>query len=145
MLAYFLDPDKGTRRRNVTRDRLSAVIRRFMGRSGSMAQNIGGQAYGLVQETVPHRRDNPNPDDRTLKDRIESEVFRNRKYSRESLNVDVADGVVELRGELPSESDIDDLIGQVKSVPDVREVVSYLHLPNTPAPNKESALRVTAP
>jgi osmotically-inducible protein OsmY len=144
-LMFFLDPARGERRRNMTMDRLGALFRRLGSQTEKKVKFVGGHAYGIVQETVPHRRDNPDPDDLTLRDRVETEIFRDRETSRERINVDVVEhGIVELRGELPHQEDIDDLIDRVKSIPDVREVHSYLHLPGTPAPNKQSVLRVPA-
>jgi osmotically-inducible protein OsmY len=142
-LAFFLDPDRGTRRRNMARDRLGAFFRRLSSRSARLAQHAGSQAYGIVQESVPHPRDNPNPDDRTLRDRIESEVLRDPKIKQSDVIFNVVGGVAELRGEMKSQQDIDDLITRVQSIPDVKGVISYLHLPGTPAPNKASALHTS--
>jgi osmotically-inducible protein OsmY len=142
-LAWFLDPNSGARRRNITRDKLRSLLRRGTREAERRVGYARGQAYGIVQERVPHRRDNPDPDDVTLRDRVESEVFRDRRIPKGQINVNVADGVVELRGELPSQGDIDYVVERVRQVPDVREIHNYLHLPGTPAPNKEEALRVS--
>lgn len=140
-LAFYLDPSRGAYRRNVTRDRLLSTFRHLAGRSEKMARFAGGQAFGLVQETVHLRpKDNPNPDDNTLRDRVESELFRDPKIPKGHINLSVVEGVVELRGELQSQDEIDGLIQQVKKIDGVRSVTSYLHLPGTPAPNKESAI-----
>lgn len=140
-LAYFLDPQNGTRRRNMAIDQLGGLIRNSTGKSQSAAQYVAGQAYGVVQKTIPHPHDNPNPDDQTLRDRVESEVLRNPKWKQSDVIFNVVNGVVELRGELPRPQDIDELINRVKSVTDVKGVNSYLHLPHTVAPNKIDAVR----
>ncbi|HCG01826.1 MAG TPA: hypothetical protein DEV93_14950, partial [Chloroflexi bacterium] len=62
--------------------------------------------------------------------------------SREHVNVEVAEGVVDIHGQLPSQAEIDDLVLRVKNVPDVKGVQTYLHLPGTPAPNKKDSLQV---
>jgi osmotically-inducible protein OsmY len=143
-LAYFLDPQQGARRRNTTRDQLGATLRRLAGRSEKMTRYLGGEAYGVLQETVHlNPPDNPNPDDKTLKDRIESEIFKNTETSRENINVNVAYGTVELRGELPTQEEIDDLVQRVRSIPNVQEIHNFLHLPGTPAPNKVTAIRAS--
>lgn len=90
-----------------------------------------------------HAPDNPNPDDNTLRDRIESEAFRHDTAPHGEYNLNVEDGVAVLRGQLSSEADIQRLIELVAQVPDVRAVESYLHTPGTPAPNKESALEAS--
>jgi len=94
-----------------------------------------------VKEKVGHKPNNLDPDDATLRDRVESEVFRDPETSREHINVNVVGGVVELRGEQRTQDDIDNLVKTVRSIANVKDVHNYLHLPGTPAPNKESALQ----
>jgi osmotically-inducible protein OsmY len=138
-LAYFLDPKQGKRRRNITRDRGMATFRRLSGSSAGTAKYVSGRVAGLR----PHSPDNPNPDDATLKDRVESEVLRDPKFDRAPINFNVEDGVVVIRGELQSQGDIDALVSRVRGIPHVKGVESYLHLPGTPAPNKEESLRIS--
>jgi hyperosmotically inducible periplasmic protein len=140
-LVYFLDPDTGARRRHVTRDRMGALLRRFARQSEQLVQYAGGRAYGVVQETVPHQHDNPNPDDLTLRDRVESEIFRDPSTPKGQINLSVVEGIVELHGQLGSQDEIDRLIKAVQNVRDVQGVRSYLHLPGTPAPDKADALK----
>jgi osmotically-inducible protein OsmY len=140
LAAYFLDPQKGPRRRNVAMDRASSMMQRGAETASGAAQYAGGHVTGVIRETAPHQPDNPNPDDITLKDRIESELFRDPRFSREHLNILVVDGVVDLHGQLPAQDQIDEVLRIVSDIPNVRGVMSYLHLPGTPAPNKEEAL-----
>jgi osmotically-inducible protein OsmY len=101
------------------------------------------RAQGVVSETIPTKRDNPNPDDPTLKDRVESELFRDPSLGRDKININVVDGIVQLRGELTSQTDIQSVVSRVKAIPDVQGVESYLHTPGTPAPNKEQAIEAS--
>ncbi len=142
-LAYFLDPNTGAHRRNTTRDRLGHFMRRFGRRSQKLARFAGGRAYGILQETVPHRRDNPNPDDNTLRDRVGSQIFRDPGIPKGQFNINVVDGMVELHGQLNSQAEIDNVIRAVQKVTDVKNVRSYLHLPGTPAPDKASAINAS--
>ena len=142
-LAYFLDPDRGGRRRTVTRDRLQSVFRRAGGKAQQTASYVGGTTAGKMAAATPHTPDNPDPDDLTLRDRVETELFRDPSVPKGELNVNVVDGIVELRGELKTQQEIDDLIKRARNIQHVKGVESYLHLPGTPAPNKESALRVS--
>ncbi|HZU13963.1 MAG TPA: BON domain-containing protein [Chloroflexota bacterium] len=141
ILEYFLDPDHGTRRRNVTRDRIGGMARRYTKQAN---RYVAGTTQGLQAKMTSHPHDNPDQvDNKTLKDRVESEVLRNPKFSRAPINFNVEeDSVVVIHGELPHPEDIDQLINEVKAVRGVKKVVSYLHLPNTPAPNKLSAIIV---
>lgn len=150
-LAYFFDPNQGARRRNVARDKLGSLLRRGADRSADTARYAGGQAQGAMQSAAqsvapsvaPHAPDNPNPDDTTLTDRVESEIFRDPKLPKGDININTVDGVVELRGELETQQAIDDLIAKVRAIPNVRDVTSYLHVPGTVAPNKESAIEAS--
>jgi osmotically-inducible protein OsmY len=142
--AYFLDPNTGKRRRNITRDKATSLLNKTSRTAQQTAGYAGSRAQGVIRETVPHAADNPNPDDNTLRDRVESEVFRDARFSREHLNLLVVEGVVDLHGELSSQSEIDDLVSRVTSIPNVKGVQNHLHLPGTPAPNKEDSLRVNS-
>ncbi|HEX8918638.1 MAG TPA: BON domain-containing protein [Chloroflexota bacterium] len=138
-LVYFLDPDKGTTRRQ----KLGPVADRVT-ESASSASTIGSKTFGTVKETVSRRTpDNPDPDDNTLRDRVESEVFRDPGFPKGDVNINVAEGIVELRGELKDQASIDNLVKQVKGIDNVRGVHNYLHLPGTPAPNKEEAIEAS--
>ncbi len=50
------------------------------------------------------------------------------------MNVNVADGVVQLRGEVQGPGLINELVEKARHVQGVRDVESFLHLPKTPAP-----------
>jgi len=77
-----------------------------------------------------------NPDDRTLVDRVESEIFRDRKQVKGKVNINAEEGVVVLRGELESQDLIDDLVKAVHEVDGVRNVENLLHTPGAEAPAK---------
>ena len=107
------------------------------------AEYASEKAYGLARETLPHRSDNSNPDDATLKDRVESEILRDPTFRRAPINFNVENGVVVIRGEMISQDDIDRLVSRARAISNVTGVESYLHLPGTSAPNKEQAIRVS--
>ena len=81
------------------------------------------------------------PDDRTLLDRVESELFLGHPEFKGRVNLDCEYGQVCLRGELPSGAAMQELIDAVSQVDGVADVRSLLHVTGTPAPNKEAALR----
>jgi osmotically-inducible protein OsmY len=80
-------------------------------------------------------------DDVALKDRVESEVFGRRGFPKGKVNVEVVKGRLRLDGELDTDSEIEEVIDEVRSVQGVREVESYLHVKGTAAPNKAAARR----
>lgn len=132
LLAYFLDPTHGNQRRN-----------NAMQKVGSSGGNPISKVTGMMQGSMPHQPDNPNPDDKTLTDRVESEIFSDTETSRENININVVNGIVTVRGELPNQGEIDDLVKRIQSIPNVKGVQNFLHLPGTPAPNKVDSLRVS--
>jgi hypothetical protein len=143
LLQYFADPRSGRRRRHVARDRLVATFRRTIWRSGRYLRFLNGQLYGIAEWV---RRleapDNPNPDDNTLCDRVRSELFRDWSVPKRNININVAEGVVELRGQVAHPDDIDAIEKKVRHIPGVQAIHNYLHPPHTPAPNKARVLTI---
>ena len=88
-----------------------------------------GRIRGLVSKTHPKQYD-----DATLKDKVESELFRDEHEVKGSISVNAQDGVVQLRGEIPSQDLIDALVDRTKQIHGVKDVESLLHLPGTEAP-----------
>jgi len=115
-----------------------------MQRMNKQTQTASDSVYANVREkTVMNQPDNSNPDDNTLRDRIESEAFNHHTAPKGEYNLNVVDGIAVLRGQLDSEEDIQRLIELVAAVPDVQGVESFLHTPGTPAPNKEAAIEAS--
>ena len=88
-----------------------------------------GRLRGLIAKTHPKHYD-----DATLKDKVESELFRDEHEVKGSISVNAQEGVVQLRGELPSQDLIDALVNRTQQIHGVREVESLLHLTGTEAP-----------
>ena len=109
-----------------------AVSRRQQPQADTWPQSAPAEpatdADKLKAETKLH------PDDQTLVDRVESEIFRDRKEVKGKVNINAEEGVVVLRGELPSQDLIEDLVNAVRGVDGVRNVESLLHTPDTKAP-----------
>jgi hypothetical protein len=142
-LQYFADPRSGRRRRHVAHDRLVATLRRTIWRSGRYLRYLSGQFRGVARP-VRHRKspDNPNPDDNTLRDRVASMLFRTWTVPKGSISINVAEGVVELRGQVMHPHDIHAIEKMVRHISGVRAIHNYLHLPHTPAPNKARVLTI---
>jgi osmotically-inducible protein OsmY len=88
-----------------------------------------GRLRGTIAKTHPKHYD-----DATLKDKVESELFRDEHEVKGSISVNAQHGVVQLRGELPSQGLIDTLVDRTAQIHGVREVESLLHLAGTEAP-----------
>jgi osmotically-inducible protein OsmY len=66
-------------------------------------------------------------DDVTLARKVETELFRPADAPKGQVSVNVNDGVVELRGELPDQKQIDELGANAKKVDGVKDVRNLLH------------------
>jgi osmotically-inducible protein OsmY len=132
-LAYLFDPDNGRRRRSIARDKLGKYVRQ----TGRQAQGAGAQAQGLkAKATHISETPKPQPDDVTLARKVETEIFRDAGVPKGQINVNVEDGVVFLRGELPERDLISDLEMQARKVQGVLGVENLLHVPGEEAPAK---------
>jgi osmotically-inducible protein OsmY len=143
--SHFLDADRGHARRTRARDQLTAASRRIMRRfehaSASRIHYTSARATGALRRSL-HNLVRVEPDDATLVQKVRSEVLGREAFRHYGISVDATDGVVHLRGEVPTPSRIDEVVAAVSCVYGVRHVDSYLHLPGAPAPNKEPVLAV---
>jgi osmotically-inducible protein OsmY len=127
---YFLDPDSGKRRRNVTRDRVLGLVRRGADRTRREAEYRTGQAEGKVEGVKSQARpEKPAANDQALAERVKSEIFRPADAPKGSVNVNVENGVVYLRGEVKRPDEIRKLVDQASGVDGVAAVESLLHTP----------------
>jgi hypothetical protein len=117
------------RRRVELRDRSAGMFRRTGRRAARFGRHTGSLAHGLTQRAIHVRQPRRDYDDATLADRIRTEIFRPADVPKGQINVNVQDGVVQLRGEVPRPELIDDLLHQVRRIHGVREVENLLHLP----------------
>lgn len=126
--AYYLDPQRGHRRR---------------------ARLVRGARYTLhtVQGRTMHliAGEPPAPaEGRTLLDRVESELFEDRSVPHGRFNLEVEGTTAVLRGQLDTPEQMRRLESAVARVPGVTGVRSFLHAPGTAAPNKAAALAASA-
>jgi len=131
---WFFDPVQGRRRRAVTRDRVLAFFRHGARRTGGAGRALAAEAYGLRQKAA-HLREQPKDyDDQTLKNKVETVLFREQDAPKGQVDVNAQNGVVQLRGEVGSPELIEELVERTRKVQGVRDVENLLHLPDAPAP-----------
>src|SRR5919202_4726625 len=136
-LTAFFDPTTGRRRRAVLADRATATVRRGADRAERAGRGVGARVYGTAQR-LQHLQEEPKDyDDVTLTRKVETEIFRDADAPKGQVLVNVQEGVVQLRGEVPSEDMLNDLVEKTRKVQGVREVESLLHLPGSEAPMHE--------
>ncbi len=123
----LFDPISGKRRRAMLRDRTGAFFRRGRRKAGRFTSYARGFA-----KRATHLREEPKDyDDVTLVDRIKSEIFRPADVPKGQINVNVQNGLVQLRGEVAQPQLIEDLEAQVRRIHGVRDVENLLHTPGT--------------
>jgi osmotically-inducible protein OsmY len=132
-VSYFGDSQHGARRRALAKDKAGAYWRRLVRHGERGVRGAKGYASGRAQR-VKHLREEPKEyDDATLADKVKSEVFRAVDAPKGDVNVNVANGVVELRGRVDDPELIDELVGRARKVQGVRDVQSYLEPREEPA------------
>ena len=105
------------------------VLLLAMRRRGAHMRN---KATGVMLEMRPNQTAPDN--DRTLADKVRTEMFRRPDAPSEAVNVSVVDGVVYLRGEVDNLDQVQHLVDDALAVTGVMGVESMLHTPGTPAP-----------
>ena len=136
LVAFFLDPVSGRRRRAEAVQRTGGFFRRRARDTGQLGRAVGAEASGVAQK-VAHAGDAPPKEelnDPAIARKVESEIFRDTDVPKGQINVAVRNGVVELRGEVPQPDMIDELVERARSVPEVKDVENLLHLPGQEAP-----------
>jgi len=149
-LAYLFDPENG-------RDRRARLLDRGMSTAQRASERMGDPRQGLPLPTVvvtriravrsrflPTSAMSATVDEATLVDRIRSEALGDARIPAGEINVDVADGVATLRGELSDPALIEEIVERVRVVPGVLGVENLLHTAaQQPAANKRRAIRAS--
>jgi osmotically-inducible protein OsmY len=124
---YYADPQNGRRRRHVTRDKGLSLARHAARRGRRLAHHVTSDAKGYVERARHAQGGAEQLDDQTLVDKVESIVFRDRDIPKGQINVNAENGVVFLRGEVPSSELVEALETRVRKVHGVRDVTNLLH------------------
>lgn len=109
-----------------------------------MWRGAAAETYG-VSHRIVHLVPRPTDvaDDETLRQRVESQLFRDRHVHKGDLNINCEHGMVILRGELHSPMEIAQVEERVRRIPGVRGVQNLLHPHGTAAPNKLRSFSAT--
>ena len=125
--------------------RIDSLIGRALGVARGGARVGGEVVSGAVSGALarvrgsddkPGGRPKTDMDDTTLARKVETELFRGPDAPKSGVNVNVVDGVVQLRGQVKRPEDIKALEARARAVPEVRDVENLLHLPKTPSPTR---------
>ena len=124
-LMYVLDPDRGRRRRALTRDKLTRTAHKLGDGLGKASRDLRNRAQGLVAETRLRFAAEEVPDE-TLVARVRSALGRYPVHQR-ALEITAEQGRVTLGG-LALASEVDDLLACVAAVRGVREVENRMEV-----------------
>jgi osmotically-inducible protein OsmY len=120
------------RRRHTAVDRTASAVRHGMRNTRRRAEYTAGKAQGVRHAaTSALHHEEREYDDITLARKIESEVFRDADAPKGSVNVNVIDGIVELRGQVQQPEQVKALGDAVAAVDGVRGVENLLHTPGS--------------
>src|SRR3954468_6561629 len=142
---YLLDPRAGAERRVQAREKAgqvaqSAPVQTVAHTAASQVQTVkqtaGTQASGVVAKAKQAATggDSAPEDDNTLKAKVESEIFRPDDAPKGQVDVNVANGIVERRGETDQEWS-ERLESEAGKVTGVRGVRNLTHRPGEAPPN----------
>ena len=141
LVEYFLDPRAGRRRRHTVRDRALSRARRGERRAMMRARRAESHAVGVAKRTINARkRAEEPPDDLTLAQKVESQLFRRTGVPKGQVSVNAEEGVVFLRGVMERQEDIERMGEEAQRSEGVRAVENLVHRPGTPAPASRSKL-----
>jgi BON domain len=144
LAAFFGDPDRGHARRREAVDRIGGFARHTSHRAERVVRGIRAKTTGWSRKVTHLRVASPSVDDSTLRDRVESELFRDPDVPKANINLDVAGGRVTLRGQVRWPEQIREITSRVARMPGVQNVQSFLHLEGTEAPNKAEVRDIPA-
>ena len=133
----LFDPARGRARRARLVDQTAATARRTwhtVTRQGRMLASTATGKLAAIRAAGADRAEADRPNDPTLTDRVESELLRDPKMPKGAININAQQGIVVLRGEVPSAAVRSRLEKRAGEVRGVWYVENLLHLPGEPAP-----------
>ena len=104
------------------------TAKRYVERYAGQAKGMAGSASGVGRPPAEERLNDP-----ALAQKVESEVFQDKDIPKDKLNVNVENGVVYLRGELPDRELMDKLVARAGKVEGVQGVENLTHLAGSSA------------
>lgn len=137
--SHFFDPVHGRTRRAKAADQLGAAARSGLREAERQVDYTTGRVKGAAIEAAKTFEPERELDERTLKHKVESEVLGHVDVASGEVVVTARDGIVELRGQVSSQNQIDEIVRRTRDLAGVRGVENLLHLPGQPAPNTAAA------
>jgi len=124
-LMYFMDPERGRRRRALVRDKVAHTTRLSSNALGTVGHDLAHRAAGLVARARGVLRRRP-VDDGVLVERVRAKLGRLVSHPH-AIDVNASDGYVRLRGPV-LQSEVPRLVRAVARVSGVRDVINALDI-----------------
>ena len=123
-LMYFLDPDRGRRRRTLMRARGNRLSRKTLEFADSTRLDVRNRAEGMSEAVKSWIQPTPPVSDRTLTERVR---FALGRYSRHPAMIDVhvTDGTVTISGPV-LEAEFDAICHAIARIPGVAQIFNRL-------------------
>jgi osmotically-inducible protein OsmY len=128
-VALLADPARGRARRARLVDQGGAAARHAIRHAERTMRAIGSTAEGKLQALAEGGRRVGPTDDVTVRDRAETELFRDPSVPKGAINLSVERGILVLRGEVPDEAMRERLAREGAAIDGVWSVRNLLHLP----------------
>jgi osmotically-inducible protein OsmY len=129
-LMYFLDPDRGKRRRALVRDKVESAGNKATEYAEKMGRDVRNRAYGVVAETKSILKGEGVTDD-VLVDRVRAKLGR-YPVQMGAISVQANDGTVTLSGPI-SATELPAVLRATKFVRGVKAVDNQLTVHPEPA------------
>src|SRR5437870_598431 len=130
-LMFLLDPDLGTRRRAILRDKLFSLSRLAAWATDKTSRDVKNRLYGTVVATKSRFSDTDvDTSDDILVERVRSQMGRTVSHPH-AIHVSAKNSCVILSGEILS-NELNGLIRAVSGVKGVKDVVNELNAHNQP-------------
>lgn len=143
LVAFLADPQRGRARRARLLDQGGATVRRAGRRAGRAVHALRSTVEGKLEALTNEGTRVAPSDDVTLRDRAESQLFRDPAVPKGSINISAERGIIVLRGEVPDAEMRERLGREAEGVEGVWSVHNLLHLPGEPAEGETAAAVTT--
>jgi osmotically-inducible protein OsmY len=124
-LVYFLDPDRGNRRRALIRDQVVHAGHELEETAMKTARHVRNRTVGLAHEARAGLTER-HVDDRVLEERVRSGIGRTVSDAA-AIEITARDGHITLSGDVSSR-DVQELVRTARSVRGVNHVTNRLHV-----------------
>lgn len=127
LLMYFLDPDRGRRRRAMLQDQAMKASRKISDAADATARDVRNRGTGLLWEAKSWFTHRPvDEHDEAVLNRVRSNLGMLVRHPR-SINVSVSQGRVTLQGPI-LEDELDQLLCAIPRIPGVHDVKNRLEV-----------------